>query len=698
MKRTNYCGALRERDLDKQATVMGWVATKRDMGGIIFIDLRDREGTLQVVFDLKNLSEADFHTAEGLKNESVIAVTGRVRIRDEETYNPRLETGTIELAAEKLEVLSAAKQLPFSLEDAKGVREDLRLKYRFLDLRRKEMFSNLKFRHDLVRVTENYLDSQGFLSVETPMLTKSTPEGARDYLVPSRVHQGKFYALPQSPQIFKQLLMVGGIDKYYQVARCFRDEDLRADRQPEFTQVDMELSFVDQEDILQFLEGLFKHIMQEQMGIAIREPFLRLTWTQAMDVYGSDKPDLRFGLPIVDVTEVARKSNFSVFQSVIQKKGIVRAINVVGKADFTRSEIEHLTEKAQSYGAKGMAWIAYKEDGEIYSILTKYFSEAVMQELLDRMQAKPGDFILFCADKLSTVRRTLGGLRLDLAKMLHLQDKTEYKFLFVTDFPQFEYSEEEGRYISTHHPFTMPYPEDVEYLLSDPARVRAQAYDVVLNGIELGSGSIRIHRQDVQEKMFRALGFTDEQIESRFGFMTNAFSYGTPPHGGFAFGLDRLAMQLLGAESLREVIAFPKLKDASCPLTDAPNVVDPEQLEALGLFNPDLFGQGEAGEAGRAIQRAASPQIDVDHVANLAKLYLRPEEKAEMAKDLQKIVAFANQLSEIDTQNVPQTAHVVPQENVFRADEVAPGMDREAVLQNAPAQDDGYFFVPQVVE
>ena len=321
-----------------------------------------------------------------------------------------------------------------------------------------------------------------------------------------------------------------------------------------------------------------------------------------------------------------------------------------------------------------------------------------MQELLDRMQAKPGDFILFCADKLSTVRRTLGGLRLDLAKMLHLQDKTEYKFLFVTDFPQFEYSEEEGRYISTHHPFTMPYPEDVEYLLSDPARVRAQAYDVVLNGIELGSGSIRIHRQDVQEKMFRALGFTDEQIESRFGFMTNAFSYGTPPHGGFAFGLDRLAMQLLGAESLREVIAFPKLKDASCPLTDAPNVVDPEQLEALGLFNPDLFGQGEAGEAGRAIQRAASPQIDVDHVANLAKLSLRPEEKAEMAKDLQKIVAFANQLSEIDTQNVPQTAHVVPQENVFRADEVAPGMDREAVLQNAPAQDDGYFFVPQVVE
>ena len=398
------------------------------------------------------------------------------------------------------------------------------------------MYRNLKFRHELVRVTRSYLDNDGFVEVETPMMMKSTPEGARDYLVPSRVHPGKFYALPQSPQIYKQLLMVGGIDKYYQVARCFRDEDLRADRQPEFTQVDMEMSFVEQEDILVHLEKLFKYIMKNLMHIEIDKPFERLTWHEAMDWYGSDKPDLRFGLKIVDLTEIARTCSFAVFRNVVDKGGIVRAIKVPGGADFTRSQIEELTAKAQSYGAKGMAWIAIRPGGEIYSILTKYFKENELQDIIKAMDAHDGDFILFCADKLATVRRTLGNLRLDVAEMLGIRDTGEYKFLFVTDFPQFEWSEDEKRWVATHHPFTMPYEEDVEYLFTDPGRVRAQAYDVVLNGIELGSGSVRIHRQDIQTKMFEALGFTDEQIEERFGFMVNAFRFGTPPHAGFAFG------------------------------------------------------------------------------------------------------------------------------------------------------------------
>ncbi len=693
MKRTSYCGALRETNVNQIHTVMGWVQNKRDMGGVIFIDLRDREGILQVVFDGRNLTPAAFAAAEALKLESVIAVEGPLRIRGEETYNPKLVTGTIELAAKKLEVLSEAAALPFSMSEAGNVREELRLQYRFLDLRRPKLLNNLKFRHRLTKLIHDYLDGQGFLQVETPMLTKSTPEGARDYLVPSRVHQGMFYALPQSPQIFKQLLMVGGVDKYYQIARCFRDEDLRADRQPEFTQVDMELSFVDQEDILEHLEKMFKHLFREALGLEFQEPFPRLTWQQAMDRYGSDKPDLRFGLPIVDLTQQLKGCGFSVFRKAIDEGGMVRAVNVKGHGNFTRSAIEELTEKALKLGAKGMAWIALKDDGEPYSILTKYFSQEEFQSLLDAVDGKPGDFILFCADQFSTVCRTLGGLRLELADMLGLRKPGDYRFLIVTDFPEFEYSQEEGRYLATHHPFTMPYPEDIPYLISDPARVRAQAYDVVLNGVELGSGSMRIHQKDVQRKMFEALGFSEEQIQERFGFMVNAFQYGTPPHGGFAFGLDRLAMQMLEAESLRDVIAFPKNKDAVCPMTQAPNVVDPHQLEVLGLAAL-LSKEG----TGKAVQKRQRPKIDVENVANLSKLLLSPEEKEAAAKDMEEIVEFANQLQAIDTENIPAAAHTAKLTNVFREDIPQTSCPRQLLLENAPEQHDGCVFVPQVVE
>lgn len=693
MKRTSYCGALRETNVNQIHTVMGWVQNKRDMGGVIFIDLRDREGILQVVFDGRNLTPEAFAAAEALKLESVIAVEGPLRIRGEETYNPKLVTGTIELAAKKLEVLSEAAALPFSMSEAGNVREELRLQYRFLDLRRPKLLNNLKFRHRLTKLIHDYLDGQGFLQVETPMLTKSTPEGARDYLVPSRVHQGMFYALPQSPQIFKQLLMVGGVDKYYQIARCFRDEDLRADRQPEFTQVDMELSFVDQEDILEHLEKMFKHLFREALGVEFQEPFPRLTWQQAMDRYGSDKPDLRFGLPIVDLTQQLKGCGFSVFRKAIDEGGMVRAVNVKGHGNFTRSAIEELTEKALKLGAKGMAWIALKDDGEPYSILTKYFSQEEFQSLLDAVDGKPGDFILFCADQFSTVCRTLGGLRLELADMLGLRKPGDYRFLIVTDFPEFEYSQEEGRYLATHHPFTMPYPEDIPYLISDPARVRAQAYDVVLNGVELGSGSMRIHQKDVQRKMFEALGFSEEQIQERFGFMVNAFQYGTPPHGGFAFGLDRLAMQMLEAESLRDVIAFPKNKDAVCPMTQAPNVVDPHQLEVLGLAAL-LSKEG----TGKAVQKRQRPKIDVENVANLSKLLLSPEEKEAAAKDMEEIVEFANQLQAIDTKNIPAAAHTAKLTNVFREDIPRQSCPRELLLENAPEQHDGCVFVPQVVE
>lgn len=694
-QRTVYCGLVNESMVGSTATVCGWVRTKRDMGGVVFIDLGDREGILQVVFDARNLSESDFKIADSLHNQSVICVTGEICIRDEETYNDKIPTGTVELKAREIELLSDAAPLPFPLDETGSVREDLRLKYRYLDLRRPAMINNLKFRHRVQKAAENYLDNDGFICVETPMLCKSTPEGARDYLVPSRVHPGTFYALPQSPQIFKQLLMVGGIDKYYQVARCFRDEDLRADRQPEFTQVDMEMSFKSQEEILVHLEKLFKSIFKEVLDIDFTEPFPRMTWHEAMDTYGCDKPDIRFGLPIVDVTDVAKKCSFSVFKNAVNAGGIVRAINVKGQADFTRSTIEDLTEKAQKLGAKGMAWIAYRPDGEIYSILTKYFSDDEMKELLQKVKAEPGDFILFSADKFDTVCRVLCGLRLAIGDMLGLRRKDDFKFLIVTDFPQFEWSEEQNRFLAMHHPFTMPYEEDIQYLFSDPARVRAQAYDVVLNGIELGSGSIRIHNQDVQKKMFEALGFSDEEIQERFGFMVGAFRYGTPPHGGFAFGLDRLVMLMVGAESLREIIAFPKNKEAVDMMTQAPNVVDMKQLEELSLVGAFT----DSAESGSAHQAKKKVDIDVDNVAQLANLNLSKEAGKKMAEDMKSIVAFANELSEVDTTDVPVTAHVVPMQNVFRKDiPESRKYTREELFANAKTKTEEYIYVPKTFE
>ena len=696
MKRTEYCGLLRPEHIGTQQICSGWVLTKRDMGGIIFIDLRDREGVLQVVVDEGKVSADEFSLIERLRLQSVVSIKGTVRERDEETINLKIATGTIELAADKIELISQADSLPYSIDDGSKVREELRLKYRFLDIRRPELYNNLKFRYKVQKAASDYLDNNGFLYVETPMLTKSTPEGARDYLVPSRVNPGTFYALPQSPQIFKQLLMVGGVDKYYQVARCFRDEDLRADRQPEFTQVDMEMSFVEQEDILNHLEKMFKYIYKETTGKEIHYDFPRLTWQEAMDVYGSDKPDIRFELPIVDVTDIAKKCSFSVFKKVAQSGGYVRAICVTGQADFTRSTIENLTEKAMGYGAKGMAWIAYKQNGEIYSILTKYFTEDEMKELLDAVKAKPGDFILFCADKLDVVRRTLGGLRLDLGDMLGLRRKNDYKFLFVIDFPQFEYSEAENRYVATHHPFTMPYPEDLQYLTTAPGRVRAQAYDVVLNGIELGSGSIRIHDRRVQEKMFEALGFDKKTIDERFGFMVNAFRYGTPPHGGFAFGLDRFVMLMVGADSLRDIIAFPKIKDASCPLTGAPDFVDKAQLDVLGLTEAV---QAEENSALSEQKKEKEITIDVENIANLACLYLTDEDKISYAEDMNSIIAFADTITRVDTSNIKAKEHLIQISNVFHDDEVIiHNVERDELLAASPTKTDGYITVPRVVE
>ncbi len=691
MKRTAYCGALTEKELGTVQTVCGWVQNKRDMGGVIFIDLRDREGTLQTVFDVGAIEKECFDLAESIRLESVVSVTGFLKKRDEETYNPKLPTGTIELKASSFTVFSESDPLPFSPEDGEKVREELRLKYRVLDLRRKKLFDNLKLRHKIQKLAQDYLDDHGFLAVETPMLTKSTPEGARDYLVPSRVHKGRFYALPQSPQIFKQLLMVGGIDRYYQIARCFRDEDLRADRQPEFTQVDMEMSFVEQEDIFAHLEQLFSYIYRGVRGVD-PAPFLRITWQEAMDRYGSDKPDLRFELPIVDLTEIAKKSSFSVFRKAVEQGGVVRALTVKGGASMTRSTIEDLTKKALHYGAKGMAWIAVKEDGSLYSILTKYFTEEEMKAILQTAKAENGDFILFCADKLSTVRRTLGGLRLDLAELFSLRDETKDVFLFVTDFPQFEYSEEEKRYVASHHPFTMPYPEDVPYLLTHPEKVRAQAYDVVLNGVELGSGSIRIHDKAVQSLMFEALGFSKEEIQERFGFLIDAFRYGVPPHGGFAFGLDRFVMLLAKADSLRDVIAFPKTKDASCPLTGAPDFVDKKQLEALGWTEEALFGNSASPRSKK------KETIDVLAVANLAKLEFSKDALPKLEKEMAAIIDFADQLNAAPTDGVPASAYALSLKNVFRKDEVIPSFDREELLKNAAARNDQFILVPDTFE
>lgn len=581
--RTHRCSEPDIKDVGKKVTVMGWAHKRRDLGGVIFIDLRDRSGILQVVFK-SELDKELFDKAEAIRSEFVLAVAGEVIKRSPETVNPKIRTGEIEVVAEELRILSRAETPPVYIEEDSDVNEAVRLKYRYLDLRRPDMQRNLILRHKVAKAARDYYDSCGFLEIETPMLAKSTPEGAREYLVPSRIHPGKFYTLPQSPQLFKQLLMVSGLDRYFQIVRCFRDEDLRADRQPEFTQIDLEMSFVDVEDVLAVNEGFVMNAFKEALGIELKLPFERMPYREAMDRFGSDKPDIRFGLELVNISDLVENSGFKVFSDAAKNGGSVRAINAKGcGARFSRREIDSLAEFVKEYRAKGMAWIVVEED-ELKSAITKFFSEDEIKAILDRVKARPGDLICFVADKKDDiVYNALGQLRLELARRLELMNKTDYRFLWVTEFPLLEYDEEEGRWAARHHPFTSPMDEDLQYLESDPERVRAKAYDLVLNGTEIGGGSIRIHSQELQSKVFRLLGLSEEVASERFGFLLEAFKYGTPPHGGMAFGFDRLIMLMAGVDSIRDVIAFPKVQNASDPMTNAPSVVEPKQLKELHI-------------------------------------------------------------------------------------------------------------------
>ncbi|NLM12701.1 MAG: aspartate--tRNA ligase [Epulopiscium sp.] len=581
LKRTHYCTQVKENLIGSEVVVMGWVQKRRNLGSLIFIDLRDRTGLLQVVFDENDVDAEGFKKAETLRSEFVIAVRGNVRQR--ESINPNMETGHVEVIAKELRILSEAETPPFAIEENSAVKEDLRLKYRYLDLRRPDLQSNIMLRHRVAQSVRNFLDSEGFLEIETPMLAKSTPEGARDYLVPSRVHQGSFYALPQSPQTFKQLLMVSGFDRYFQIVKCFRDEDLRADRQPEFTQIDMELSFVQVDDVIDINERLLQRVFKEAINVDIPLPIPRLTYQEAMDRFGSDKPDIRFGLELVNISDVVKDSDFKVFTDAIENGGSVRGINAKGCGNFPRKQIDSLVEVGKTYGAKGIAWIVVNEDGTLKSSFTKFLSEDTVQAILKAMDAQKGDLLLFCADKNSVVYDALGNLRLEIAKRLGLTKKDEYSFVWVTEFPLLEWDEEEQRFVAKHHPFTSPMDEDIELLDTDPGKVRAKAYDICLNGVEIGGGSIRIYQKDVQEKMFAALGFSKEAAYENFGFLMNAFKYGVPPHGGLAYGLDRMVMLMAQEDSIRDVIAFPKVKDASCPMTEAPGTVTQKQLEELGL-------------------------------------------------------------------------------------------------------------------
>ncbi|MEZ0536527.1 aspartate--tRNA ligase [Caldicellulosiruptoraceae bacterium PP1] len=582
LKRTKYCGEVSVEDVSKEVTLTGWVDVRRDLGGIIFIDLRDRTGVVQVVFDEKSGEEL-LKKADRLRSEYCIGVRGIVEKRPLETVNPKLKTGEIEVRATELRIFSKSETPPFPVEEGINVNEATRLKYRYIDLRRPDMQRNIMFRHKLYQVVRNFLANNGFIEIETPMLTKSTPEGARDYLVPSRVFPGKFFALPQSPQIFKQLLMVSGFDRYFQIVKCFRDEDLRADRQPEFTQIDIEMSFVDVDDVIEINEKLIATMFKEMLGIDIKLPLPRLSYKEAMERFGSDKPDTRFGLELVDLTDIAKTCEFKVFNDAANKGGSVRAINAKGAAKaFSRREIDALVEFAKIYKAKGLAWIAVEEDG-LKSPIVKFLKQEEIDSILSRLNAEVGDLLLFSADKNEIVFDVLGNLRLEVARKMNLIDDSKFNLLWVTDFPLFEYSEEEGRYVAKHHPFTSPREEDIELLETNPAEARAKAYDIVLNGTEIGGGSIRIHQQDVQKRMFKALGFSEEKAYERFGFLLDAFKYGTPPHGGIAYGFDRLCMLLLGLDSIRDTIAFPKVKDSSCPLTDAPSEVEPKQLRELHI-------------------------------------------------------------------------------------------------------------------
>ncbi len=585
--RTHYCGEVTHTAIGQTVRLKGWAQKRRDLGGLIFIDLRDRTGIVQIVFS-PDVSKEALQVAETIRSEYVLDVEGTVVQREEGQVNPNLPTGTVEVHATHVAILSQAKTPPFPISDKTDVSEDVRLKYRYLDLRRPVMFQTFQMRHQVTKAIRDFLDEEGFLEVETPILTKSTPEGARDYLVPSRVHPGEFYALPQSPQIFKQLLMVAGFERYYQIARCFRDEDLRADRQPEFTQVDIETSFMSQDDILAMIERMMARVMKVAKGVDIPIPFPRMSYDEAIARYGSDKPDTRFGLELVDLSEQVKDCGFKVFASAVQSGGQVKAINVKGAADkYSRKDIDALTEYVARYGAKGLAWLKVEADG-LKGPIAKFFTEDEQKQMMQTLEAETGDLLLFVADKKSVVADALGALRLKLGKDLQLIDESAFHFLWVIDWPLFEYDEEEGRYYAAHHPFTMPVREDVPKFETDPASIRAQAYDLVLNGYELGGGSLRIFERDIQEKMFKTLGFTEEQAREQFGFLLEAFEYGTPPHGGIALGLDRLVMLLAGRSNLRDTIAFPKTASASCLLTEAPSAVSEEQLEELHLRIKDV--------------------------------------------------------------------------------------------------------------
>ncbi len=582
LKRSHRCTEVTTANIGQEVTVMGWVQKSRNKGGIIFVDLRDRSGILQLIFEESDCKAESFAKAEKLRSEYVIAVTGRVEARSG-AVNENLATGAIEVRANSLRILSESETPPFPIEENSKTKEELRLKYRFLDLRRPDMQRNLLLRSKIAILTRQFLAEEGFLEIETPTLIKSTPEGARDYLVPSRVHPGSFYALPQSPQLFKQLLMCSGYDRYFQLARCYRDEDLRADRQPEFTQIDMELSFVDVDDVIDVNERLLHKLFKEILNVEIPQPILRMTWQEAMDRFGSDKPDLRFGMELKNVSDVVKDCEFVVFKNALENGGTVRGINAEGQGHMPRKKIDALVEFAKGYGAKGLAYIAIQEDGSFKSSFSKFMTEDQMAALISAMDGKPGDLLLFAADKNKVVWDVLGNLRLEIARQLDLLKKDDYKFLWVTEFPLLEYSEEQGRFVAMHHPFTMPMDEDWHLIDTDPGAVRAKAYDIVLNGTEIGGGSVRIHQSDIQSKMFEVLGFTPEKAQEQFGFLLEAFKYGVPPHAGLAYGLDRVVMLMGGCDSIREVIAFPKVKDASCLMTEAPTPVDPKQLEELGI-------------------------------------------------------------------------------------------------------------------
>lgn len=582
LKRTHRCTEVSLSDEGKSVTVMGWVQTRRNFGALIFVDLRDRSGILQIIFDENIIGKEGFDKAYTLRNEFVIAVSGKIQKRSG-AINKNLQTGDIEVIATDLRILSESETPPFPIDKDSNTKEDLRLKYRFLDLRRPDIQSNIIMRSKVATLTRAFLANEGFLEIETPMLTKSTPEGARDYLVPSRIHPGKFYALPQSPQLFKQLLMCSGYDRYVQIVRCFRDEDLRADRQPEFTQIDMELSFVDVDDVIDVNERLLAYLFKEVLDVDIELPIQRMTWQEAMERFGSDKPDLRFGMELKNVSELVKDCGFSVFTNAINNGGSVRGINAKGQGGMPRKKIDALVDFAKGYGASGMAYIAIQQDGTVKSSFAKFMTDDEMKALIAALDGENGDLLLFAADKNKIVWNVLGALRVELAEQMGLLDKSDYKFLWVTEFPQFEWSDEEERFVAMHHPFTMPMDEDIDKLESDPGSVRAKAYDIVLNGTEIGGGSVRIHQADIQARMFKALGLTQEVANEKFGFLLEAFKYGVPPHAGLAYGFDRLVMLMAKRDNIRDVIAFPKIKDASCLLTNAPDVVDDKQLGELSI-------------------------------------------------------------------------------------------------------------------